>query len=474
MASRYDVVIIGTGFASSFFLSAYLDRASPRARVLVLERGTHDTHRWQIDHRRNSRSTPESMFHNATPSKPWLFTPGFGGGSNCWWAVTPRMLPNDFRLYSRYGVGVDWPIDYDDLAPFYREAERIMSISGSGDSSPFPGIGSYPQPPHRLTDPDRLLKAAYPDSFFHQPTARARVATDGRPACCASGVCHLCPIDAKFTIQNGMQRVYDDARVTLRLEATAEAVTTSGSVATGVAFRVGDREETAEADLVVLGANAIFNAELLLRSGLESPALGRRLNEQVAVGVRVKLAGVNNFQGSTSLTGHGYMFYDGDHRRERAGCLLETSNVIPGVLRQERGRWRESMEFKLIFEDLPSEQNAVTLTRGDPGRPTVTYRGHSPYAQRGIDAVPAMMSELGRALPIESYQTIVSSTEAHIQGTTVMGTDPGKSVIDKHLLHQRLRNLVVAGSGAFPTCPPANPTLTICALSLWSAHHLFG
>ena len=472
--ARYDAVVIGTGFASSFFLSRYLDRAGPRVRVLVLERGSLDDHRWQLANRRSSRVESESLFRNATPSKPWIFTSGFGGGSNCWWAATPRLLPNDFRLFTRYGVGVDWPVTYDDLEPFYREAERIMAVSGPDDSSPFPRVRSYPQPPHRFTDPDSLLKQRYPDLFFHLPTARARVAAEGRPACCASGVCTTCPVDAKFTIQNGMRRTYDDPRVTLKLESNAEVVGVAGSTATSVTYRTQNRDETVAADLVVLGANALFNAHLLQRSGLAHPLVGARLNEQVAVGVRMKLGGVNNFQGSTSLTGHGYMFYDGDHRRQRAACLVETSNVIPSILRQERGRWRQTMEIKLIFEDLPSEANVVQLSADDPGRPTVIYRRHSDYAQRGIDAVPAMMTELGRALPIESYETVLSGTEGHIQGTTVMGDDPLRSVVDHRLVHHKVRNLIVAGSGAFPTCPPANPTLTICALSLRSAHDLFG
>jgi choline dehydrogenase-like flavoprotein len=62
-----------------------------------------------------------------------------------------------------------------------------------------------------------------------------------------------------------------------------------------------------------------------------------------------------------------------------------------------------------------------------------------------------------------------ASTESHILGTVVMGNDPATSVVDRTLVHHRLRNLVVLGGSAFPTVSPANPTLTISALSLWSA-----
>ena len=65
-------------------------------------------------------------------------------------------------------------------------------------------------------------------------------------------------------------------------------------------------------------------------------------------------------------------------------------------------------------------------------------------------------------------------TESHVLGTVVMGSDPETSVVDRHLLHHEVRNLLVLGGSAFPTGSPSNPTLTIAALSLWSAEHLLG
>ena len=77
--------------------------------------------------------------------------------------------------------------------------------------------------------------------------------------------------------------------------------------------------------------------------------------------------------------------------------------------------------------------------------------------------------------PIDEFNlgTRPAASEEHILGTTVMGDDPAKSVVDKHMLHHKVRNLVVAGSGVFPTAAPANPSLTIATLSLWSADKLF-
>ena len=225
---QFDVIIVGTGFAGAFFLMRYLQHAPRTARVLVVDRGRDDSKAWQLANRRTSSIDPDEVFINATPGrKIWLTSPGFGGNSKCWWAGTMRMMPNDFRLRSRYGVGDDWPLSYDDLAPHYETVEDVMQVSGPPDL-PMRRSRPYPLPPHRFSTPDELLKRKFPDSWFHVATARASAPTGTRGVCCATGICDLCPVDAKFTIQNGLAHIYDDPRVVLRLESTAEAVDVGG------------------------------------------------------------------------------------------------------------------------------------------------------------------------------------------------------------------------------------------------------
>jgi choline dehydrogenase-like flavoprotein len=241
-----------------------------------------------------------------------------------------------------------------------------------------------------------------------------------------------------------------------------------------VTYLTGTQLHKAKADLIVLAANALFNPHILMRSNLHHPVLGKYLHEQVAVFVTVDLNGVENFQGSTSITGWGYMFYDGAHRSERAACLVESLN-IPS-LRAERGKWRQRMTVKFTFEDLPSERSFVSLNTENPMLPETVFAGYSDYAQRGIATVPEMASKLLATLPVErvSSTSEPDPTVFHIQGTTRMGDDPATSIVDRHLIHHQIRNLVVLGSGAFPSGPPANPTLTLSALSLWSAAHVLG
>jgi choline dehydrogenase-like flavoprotein len=202
--------------------------------------------------------------------------------------------------------------------------------------------------------------------------------------------------------------------------------------------------------------------------------VGRGLGEQVSVQVDVMLKGVNAFQGSTSITGLGYMLYGGEHRRERAGALMEVWNVP--VLRAERGRWRERVVLKFIYEDLPQADNRVTVDETDVARPIVDFKGCSDYAERGIAALESDLSRVLVALPVEGYeieQRRAGSSESHIMCTTPMGRNPADSVVDEALVHHRIRNLLVLGSSVFPTAAPANPTLTITALSLRAADKLF-
>ena len=97
------------------------------------------------------------------------------------------------------------------------------------------------------------------------------------------------------------------------------AIDVANNRATGASPRGGRPQEHVSGDLVVLGAGAVFNAAVLLRSNVPHPLLGARLFEQLSITADVDLAGVDNFQGSTAFTGHGYMLYDGPHRARHAG-----------------------------------------------------------------------------------------------------------------------------------------------------------
>lgn len=473
-SGRYDAAVVGTGFSSSFFLQGFLARAPRDARVIVLERGSKTGGSSQAENRSaasayGASGSGDDVFYRKSGdvSKNWMFTLGFGGGSQCWWGNTPRFLPADFETKSRFGVGRDWPIGYGDLAPYYDRVETAMSVAGAAGPWPFPKSGPYPQPPHKLGNAERLLKAAYPASFFNVPTARARVSVPGRNVCCANGVCHACPVDAKFTIKNGLMSVYEDPRVTVLPDAAVVGVDVANRTAKSVVIQHDGAQKRVAADLVVLGANALFNPFILQRSSLNHPVLGKGLHEQVGVLAEVFLDGVDSFGGSTSVTGHSYLLYDDeDRRRQMAACLIETWNV--GRLRSEPGRWRQVLPLRLVFDNLPDDRNYVGFDEGDPSRPVMHYAGHSDYTTRAIARVEEDLARVMAPLPVEKIvvRPQPEATEAHILGTTRMGNDPRTSIVDRNSVHHEVHNLLVLGSGTFPTGGPSNPTLTLSALAL--------
>jgi choline dehydrogenase-like flavoprotein len=489
--AAYDLILVGTSFASSFFLHEYLRHAKPNAKILVLERGRRRPYPELVGMRFDIRKLGDQTF-SRQGKKPWWYAPTFGGTSNMWYGNTPRFLPEDFELQSRFGVGMDWPISYADLEPFYCDAEDLMTISGPSEHSPFPRSRPYPHAPHELSNPEKLLLEHHGDDFYVCPTARAHdpqrpdVKTDRAP-CCTSFVCNFCPIDSKFTVQNGLAHLYDDPRVELRLGAVVQSVRSADGIATGVEWLQEDpelhgtreaiasrKDASATGEVIALGANALFNPHILLRSDLDDGVVGRYLNEQLGIAGIVAFDGVEGFNGSTSCTGHHYRFARGEHRRERAATLLETFTRT--WLRIGKGKWRHNLRVTGVIEDLPQKENRVEVDKRDPSKPITIYGNHSDYAQRSADLFKQDLEKMFEGLPVERIEAGNESrdSEGHILGTARMGSDPATSVVDGDQLHHKLRNLYVLGASSFTTGSTANPSLTVAALSLRSARRGFG
>jgi choline dehydrogenase-like flavoprotein len=468
---KYDLVIGGTGFGAMFFLKGYVDRF-PRAQVLMLEWGEYRDHAWQTANQKNSAIAHETTYVGQQNEKPWVYTLGFGGGTNCWWAQTPRLSPNDFKMKTVYGVGQDWPIGYDDLEPYYLKAEQIMHVAGSDDIAlRHPRSGGYPQPPHALSSVDKAMKAAMPDFHFAAPTARLRVPVGARSACCDTVNCSFCPTEAKFTALNTFGDLIASPNVDVLTGARVMAVETAAGVATGVRYQKAGKEHVALADLVAIGCNAIHTPFILMRSGLKHPVLGKFLHEKIVMRFEVMLRGLKNFDGGVPTTGCNLSWIEGDHRKEAGAALVYFVNHYNRGLRTEFGRWQEVVPLEIFVEDLPQATNFVT----DEGHdyPSVHHPARSAYGLKGCERAQSKLPELLAALPVESIERRADLLTAyHIQGTCRMGADPASSIVDSNLAHHQIRNLLVLGTAVWPSCGTGNPSLTAAALSLRAAHNL--
>lgn len=483
MNNKYDLILIGTGFASSFFLKKYLEKSGSEKKVLVLERGLLYPHAdrvkaaaGEMPYYYNSLENKESTFHNKNPSKPWIFDVNFGGSSNCWWACTPRFMPNDFQMKSLYGRGVDWPITYNELELYYSEAEDIMGIAGP-EFTPFPKSKKYPLPSHLLSRVDKKMQATFGNTqWISQPTGRASVQVGKRGSCCSSYSCSLCHRNSKFTIQNSLRYIYEDPRVELKYGLQVYQIEFENKVAKKVIAAPTNSDsknftsQVFEGEIIALGANPIFNAHILLNSGDTNPLTGAGLVEQRGIFADIFIEELDNVGGTSSITANGYMLYDGAFRKDYASCLIENHNC-PTVIRNEQGKWRKIIRLKFVFEALSENHNTVKLS-SQILKPIVDYtESTNGYVQKSkIEMSRQLRTLLSCLKPQEIFMNEeYTDTECHILSSVKMGNTADDSVIDKHLIHHNYRNLFVLGGSAFPTITASNPTLTITALSLMSA-----
>lgn len=476
--TNYDLIVVGTGFASTFFLKKYLEKTKDIKRVLVLERGHIYPHEERLKVKRGEPSLCqkyeepwEDAIVNVNEHKKWPFTTGYGGCSNCWWGCTPRFMPSDFKMKTLFGIEKDWPLDYDDLDKYYYEAEMLMSISGP-DQTPFPRTGKYPLPAHTFSVVDKILNKKYGTNYISQPTARASRTTATRNGCMASGTCDTCPVNAKFTIENSGMEVYTDPRVEIVYGAQVYRMDIVNDVARKVCFMKNGKEYCISGEIIALGANPFFNTNILLNSGDKNPLTGKGFGEQLGMQVLIYLDNMSNVGGSTWVNANGYMLYDGEHRKTAAACLMEVSNA-PYYIRLERGKWLNIASFRLLFEDLPLLNNYIT-TGSDPLVPEIHFNERSVYTANGIAYAKQQMPELLSCLPVEKLKYLEPfPNEGHILGGTRMSNNPSEGVVDKCMIHHQYRNVFVLGAGAFTTFSASNPTLTLSAMSLYAADQVF-
>lgn len=475
---HYDLIVVGTGFASSFFLSKYLSKVDKKKKILVLEKGYLYPHKERLLVERGQHSAHskfashwEDNIINLNKEKVWQFSLAHGGSSNCWWGCTPRFMPNDFKMETRYGIAKDWPISYDELSVYYDEAEQMMSISGP-DDTPFPRNGSYPLPAHNFSIVDKILHKTYGNKYISQPTARASRAIKSRNSCLAYSTCHTCPINAKFTIENSNLGIYEDERVELLYGCEVYSMISANDVVKKVLFRKNQKDYAVKGEIIVLGANPFFNVNILLNTGDSNPFTGRGFGEQLGMQTLIYLDNISNVGGSTWVNANGYMLYDGDHRKHHAACLIEVNNA-PYNIRVERGKYLNLASFRMIFEDLPLDSNYIT-TSSNLFKPEVNFNERSDYTLNSVTHMKKVLPEILSCLPIEKLEHLPPEpNEGHIIGGTRMSIDARSGVVDRNMIHHQYRNLFVLGAGAFTTFSPSNPTLTLAALSLASANNTF-
>ncbi|HEX2045418.1 MAG TPA: GMC family oxidoreductase [Gaiellaceae bacterium] len=508
MSDHYDVIIIGTGAGGG----TLAHRLAPSGkRILLLERGDYlrrEPDNW--DSRavfvRSKYKTREEWYDR--DGKP--FHPGqhyyVGGQTKFYGAILFRLRERDFGEVRHHGgVSPAWPLSYDDLEPYYTEAERLYLVHGERGEDPTepPASGPYPYP--AVSHEPRIQKLA--DDLarrghtpFHLPVGVNLDEQNPEASPCVR--CTRldgfpCLVDAKADAHVLCVRpALAHPNVTLVTNSQVVRLETdeSGRTVTGVVVDRGGEHETYTADVVVVSCGAVNSALLLLRSASDrhprglansSDVVGRHYMAHINSAVIAiskepnptrfqKTLGLNDFYwGADDFDfplGHIQMLGKTDGQMLRAGAPFPTPGLVLDYVA------RRAVDFWLTTEDLPNPENRVTLDRAG--------RVHVHYTNKNLEGHRRLLGKLkGLLKHLDMHEHLLPNQlirderipiagVAHQCGTVRFGTDPATSALDVDCKAHDLDNLYVVDTSFFPSSSAVNPALTAMANALRVGDHL--
>ena len=461
-----------------------------------------------------------------------------GGGTTHWDAKVPRFFKMDFAMRSRFGPVegadvADWPLSYDELAPWYDEAERVLGVAGDLAETPDFVLaesprGPYPMPPGPPMYSGLLFQQAAATLGYRVhafPEAINSVPYDGRPPCHNCGFCagYGCPVNARGGAAVSFLRraLLAGAKLVTRAMVTKIGTGESGR-ASHVEFLAGGGllPSRIDADVVVLAASAIESTRIALLSA--SPAhpgglgnrggrVGRTLcfhASTFASAILPQRLHPERGRSATHVMMEPCLPVTESWLAKRAGLpylrggvaeiggspqLIDEALAYDQVPFLRRSRHKEMMRgsslrdhmigCQMLGEDLPQQANCVDLDptlRDVYGLPVarITYSPHRHdllaslyWAKKLREICVATGAERSLVYPAAlGFATDPTANNTrHVSGTLRMGGDPTSSVADAFGRMHNADNVVVCDGSLFPTAGAMNPTLTILALALRNA-----
>jgi choline dehydrogenase-like flavoprotein len=508
MSTHYDIIIIGTGAGGGTL--AY--RLAPSGkRILLLERGGYlprEKDNWSsravfIESKYKAKVSWRDKHGNA-------FHPGIhycvGGNTKVYGAALLRFRKQDFGEVKHFGgISPEWPLQYEDLEPYYSEAEHLYHVHGQRGEDPTEPPASAPyrfkpvrhEPRIQQLHDDWMRLGHRP---FHLPVA-VRLDEDNpeKSTCIRCGTCDgfPCLLNAKSDAQvTCVDPALQHPNVTLLTHAMATLLETSPSGREITKIRVERQgvQEEYSADIVVVACGAINSAALLLRSANEahpkglansSDVVGRHYmchNNSVLLAlskhpnptVFQKTIGLNDFYfGSDDWDypmGHISMVGKQDLEMLRLGA----PPFAPGLALDAVAK--RSLDFWLTSEDLPDPDNRVAVNA--QGDITLQYTDNNLEGHKRLAAkLKDMLAKLGcerHLVPSHVYlgKKIPIAGTAHQCGTVRFGRDPRSSALDVNCKAHDVENLYVVDASFFVSSNAVNPSLTIMANALRVGDHL--
>ncbi|CAN5153254.1 GMC family oxidoreductase [soil metagenome] len=548
MNTQFDAIVIGSGITGGWAAKELTERG---LKVLLLERGpmvehqtdykTETTPPWELpfrgfgdpeqaaqdymvqskgmyfnewtrQHFVNDRENP----YQTTEKDPFQWRRGYqlGGKSLLWGRQCYRWSDIDFGANAADGHGVDWPIRYADVSPWYDHVESFIGVSGSKEGLPQLPDGIF-QPAMQLNSVEKALKAKIEQAFPDRRLIMGRSANmteekPGRAPCQYRNICARgCSYGAYFSTQSStLPAARETGNLTLITDALVDGLDHNAATKRITGVRVIDtktrKRTTYAGKTVFLCAGTINSIGVLQRSATDtmptglansSGTLGKYfMDHALTMSVIARIPGFDdhayygnrpcsvviprfiNLNNKDQRLLRGYSYQGLAYRRGWNQAIGEAGT---GAALKERlehpGEW--NMLLGGFAECLPAESNRVTLDMKnlDPfGLPQT--RIDFAYGQNERDLLAHALEEAKAMLALMKAEVISQSAEPGLGGTAVhemggarMGRDPGTSVLNAHNQAHDIPNLFVTDGAAMASTACQNPSLTYMALTARAA-----
>jgi choline dehydrogenase-like flavoprotein len=551
----FDAIVIGSGMSGGIAAKELCERG---LKTLVLERGRKLEHGasytdwmqpWELP---NANMVPDEELDRDYPvqrncyamtaatqqywvkdsehpysfpaDKPFAWIRGYhlGGRSIMWGRQSYRLSPMDFEANAKDGHGADWPIRYEDLAPWYDHIERFIGVAGSKEGLPQLPDGEF-LPAFELNDAEVMFKQAVEQKFPGRKVISGRVANLsqaqphheelGRGTCQVRSICEQgCSYGAYHSsLSSSLPAAERTGNLTIVTDAIVHSIIHDPKTGKATGVRVIDANtkegRTYEGKVIFGCASAIATAQILLNSKSEanprglansSDMVGRNLMDHIyALSVAGMLPqGPNTYYHGRRPTGlyipryrdvsepggdflRGYGFQGGVQRMGWRSAAVGR----PGIGAELKERTRKIGPWMVYIsgfgEMLPDPNNRVTLhpTRTDKwGIPIVHIEcelgeNERKMAKQILDDGQEMVKAAGGMVMARASAPGTPGLGIHEMGTACMGKDPTTSVLNKFNQAHEIPNLFITDGSAMASSGCQNPSLTYMALTARASHH---
>ena len=547
----YDAIVIGSGISGGWAAKELTEKG---LKTLVLERGRDVKHivdyptankmpyafehRGEIPHATREanpilsragawQEDSDHFFvkdneHPYVQKKPFDWIRGYqvGGRSLIWARQTQRWSQYDFEGPARDGFAVDWPIRYEDIAPWYSHVESFAGISGNQD-----GLAELPDgeflPPNPLNAVEDHFKETLQEKFEGRHLIASRFANltkstptqlaQGRSQCLSRRLCKRgCPFGGYFSSNSStLPWAEKTGNLTLRPHSVAHSVIydEKHEKATGVRVIDSQTKEVIEyyAKIIFVNASAL-NTNLILMNSISSRFPKGLGNDNELMGkfvafhnyntkVRAEFEGLSEFATFGDRPGSTYIPRFRNMFRQETGFLRGYATAFSAkrnmysdrsgigadlkesLMNPKLGGW--SMGAQMMGETIPKESNFVSLDSKKTdawGMPLLNI--DIDYDDNDLKMEVDSMEQLSEMFAAAGFKNIKTTQkhqapgiDIHEMGGVRMGKDPKTSLLNKWNQLHACKNVIVTDGACMTSTSTQNPSLTYMALTARAANH---